>query len=90
MSDNPKGEVLFSSNLTDNYFKMIRLPISNGGLISINKITKLITITVNSSDPLRIDPIYHDTNTKSSFERIIACEADDPSCDRYFYQRNVC
>ena len=78
-SNKSDGEVLFNSNLTDNYFKMIGFPVSNGGGVSTNEITT--TITVNSSNTLTIGGIYHDTNTESSSEPMMACEADDPSCD---------
>jgi len=78
-SDNSKGEVLFNSNLTDSYFKMIGFPVSSGGGISTNEITT--TITVNSSETLTIGGIYHDTNTESYSEPMMVCEADDSSCD---------
>ncbi|MFT4693528.1 MAG: hypothetical protein ACI8TE_000418 [Francisella sp.] len=43
-SDNSKGDVLFNSNLTDNYFKMVAFPVNNGGGISTAELNTAIIV----------------------------------------------
>ena len=62
MTDNSKGEVLFNSNLTDNYFKMIGFPTSAGGA-STNELNTMIMI--DSPKTIVIVFINHATNTES-------------------------
>jgi hypothetical protein len=64
-SDNSKGEVLFNSNITDNYFKMVGFPTSAGG-VSTQSIGT--AITVDSSEVTTIAGITHSENTESPLD----------------------
>ena len=65
-SDNSKGEVLFNSNLTDNYFKMVGFPVNQGGGISTQELNT--AIIVDSSEVITIGSITHSENTESPLD----------------------
>lgn len=73
-ADNSDGEVLFNSNLTDNYFKVEGLNTSSGGVSTTELTTRLM---INGSETITIAS-FHSSKTTTEFP---SCDDPNVACD---------